>query len=298
MKADVVIDSDVADSANQAIVPISPLEFLRFSGIPVYRLRTQFRMANGLFHLCHENVCNDIKEVPYGPKSDISASVHDIGRALEAYTVEKYGGKGFKTAPAGAFQPIFIDCQDSNAIKSATGSTFNTGQSRAALDFIKDFVEIKRMDAGRLVLITPYVANVEAIKKLRSFYPTLDAMPPASTVDSFQGQEGDVCVLVLGTTRKRGPGFTTDDSRLNVALSRQRSVLVIVGDLDTTGAVTGSKRKGKKPEKGERYQVISEHGEAHWVKPGMLHDVVKWFVGSVRVVEWACGDKKALKGKD
>lgn len=179
---------------------ISPLEFLRGSGIPVYRLRTQLRMATGLFQLCHDNVYNDdIQNVPYGPKSDISIAVHDIGRALEAYTVEKYGSKGFKAAEAGTLQPMFINCPNPAAQENET----RTEQSRAALDFIKDFVETKKVDPGRIAIIVPYKADVDPIERLRTFYPTLAAIPRVATVDSFQGQERPLCRPPRHTAERR-----------------------------------------------------------------------------------------------
>lgn len=291
---------------------ISPLEFLKGAGFPVYRLRTQLRMAKDMFYLCHKNMYNDIEHVPYGPKSDISGPDHDIGRALEAYAVEKYTAKGFKAAPAEVFQPIFINCPGSRTFTNETGSKFNRDQSEAALDFIKGFVEAKMMAADRIVVITPYKANVQVMDKMRSFYPTLAALPPCPTVDSFQGQEGDVCVVVLGTTKQSGPGFTTDSNRLNVAISRQKSGLIIVGDINTTGAEdraknaaknaaknTGKKGKQAQGKKADnKFLVTSADGEQHFTKAVMLDNVYTWFLEAGRVVEVPCGDKKAPKDKE
>ena len=51
-----------------------------------------------------------------------------------------------------------------------------------------------------------------------------------STVDAFQGNEKDV--IVLSTVRSKAIGFTADPRRLNVAFTRARSQLVIVGNRD------------------------------------------------------------------
>ncbi|KAM0371192.1 hypothetical protein ACHAPK_005411 [Fusarium culmorum] len=85
-------------------------------------------------------------------------------------------------------------------------------------------------------------------------YEALEGMQPASTVDSFQGQENDVAVVIMGTPYpKPGPGFTCNPKRLNVMLSRQKSALVIVGDIDVAS-------------KQARYEVIDEPtGEKHVV---------------------------------
>lgn len=275
---------------------ISPLEFFKASGMPVYRLRTQLRMAENLFHLCHEYVYNDIKDVSYGPSCKITMPIHDIGQHLEDYVVEKFGSKGLKPAPAGTFEPIFINCLNSRTnVNLITGSKSSVDQSRAALDFIQGFVETKKVDAGRIVLITPYMANVEVIRKLRSHYPTLVAIDAASTVDSFQGQEGDISVVVLGTTKFSGPGFLTDAGRLNVALSRQRSGLIVVADINTTGLVDRNRRaatKGQKtdskPQKTESFLVIGSDGRLHFTKAGMLDHMFSWFLQSGRIIDWEC----------
>lgn len=51
-----------------------------------------------------------------------------------------------------------------------------------------------------------------------------------STVDAFQGNEKDV--IVLSTVRSKTIGFTADPRRLNVAFTRARSQLIIVGNRD------------------------------------------------------------------
>ena len=77
----------------------------------------------------------------------------------------------------------------------------------------------------KVVVIAPYRAQVRELKKA-----LLDI--PVYTVDAFQGKESDVVVFSL--TRTHGtPGadsFLADNRRLNVALSRARDKLVIVGN--------------------------------------------------------------------
>jgi superfamily I DNA and/or RNA helicase len=52
-----------------------------------------------------------------------------------------------------------------------------------------------------------------------------------NTVDAFQGREVDVCVYSVTRCNERGViGFLRDERRMNVALSRGRSALLIVGD--------------------------------------------------------------------
>lgn len=79
-------------------------------------------MAKDLIFLCHKNIYRDTEHISYGLNSDISDSVHNIGRVLEAYTFEKYGTEGFTAACAKIFATIFINCKNAATITNGTGS--------------------------------------------------------------------------------------------------------------------------------------------------------------------------------
>ncbi|GAQ88481.1 protein with P-loop containing nucleoside triphosphate hydrolase domain [Klebsormidium nitens] len=83
---------------------------------------------------------------------------------------------------------------------------------------------------GRVGIITPYKQQLEALK--RKFREVMGdrAMLDVefNTVDGFQGREVDV--LILSTVRTGGIGFVADVRRMNVALTRARNSLWIVGN--------------------------------------------------------------------
>lgn len=55
-----------------------------------------------------------------------------------------------------------------------------------------------------------------------------------STIDSMQGQESDIVILSMTRSNRYGRiGFLNDSRRMNVALSRARTLLIIVGDSRT-----------------------------------------------------------------
>jgi superfamily I DNA and/or RNA helicase len=76
--------------------------------------------------------------------------------------------------------------------------------------------------------ISPYSAQVEAAKS------RLPASWRISTIDSFQGQESDQIILSLVRSNEDGQiGFLRDYRRMNVALTRARQQLWIIGDSAT-----------------------------------------------------------------
>ncbi|KPM45180.1 hypothetical protein AK830_g1349 [Neonectria ditissima] len=268
---------------------ISALLWFKGTGWPVYRLRTQLRMATGLFELCHSEVYSDLP-FTYGLGCDVSLPAHRIGRQLELFVQQQHGG----VAPAatGTLQPVFVHCEGSYCVvDEVTGSRKNRGQVEAALGFLCDFVksaELSPAEVAKVVIISPYKANTELIERMRKrpAYTVLSSIPPAATIDSFQGQEGDIVVVITGTTQKVGPGFTTDERRLNVMLSRQKNGLVIFGDLNAAGRLDGGGGRGKTKGKGKdvRFQVKGANGEMYWTKASMLRNVYKKLLGGGRVI--------------
>ena len=162
------------------------------------------------------------------------------------------------------------------------------------------------MDLADLVVLAPYAANVGLITRMRrrpEYSAVLSAMDPASTVYGYQGKEGDVVIVVMGTAyRKPGPGFTSDEQHLNVMLTRQRCGLVIVGDINVAGPFEdegegkGKGGKGKNKGKGkaqERFLVEGADGQIYWTKATMLRNIYTHLYKSGRVVRMPVEPKEA-----
>ncbi|KAJ1478829.1 AAA domain-containing protein [Baffinella frigidus] len=78
--------------------------------------------------------------------------------------------------------------------------------------------------------MTPYRGQVGAVQAALRAEGIIGV--EVSTIDSFQGREVDVAVLscVRAGPQTRGLGFVADLRRLNVALTRARATLLVVGD--------------------------------------------------------------------
>ena len=83
-------------------------------------------------------------------------------------------------------------------------------------------------------VIVPYQAQVEWIRELITMSLGADAADSVGTVDAFQGGERDLIVYGCTRSNARGDiGFLREQRRLNVAITRARRQLVLVGDTTT-----------------------------------------------------------------
>lgn len=125
------------------------------------------------------------------------------------------------------------------------GETFgriNKGEAELTLSLLqiyftrvgKQRVLDDRIDVG---IISPYRAQVQYLKRLikkRAFFKPFRHLITVNTVDGFQGQERDVILISLVRANDTGQiGFLRDLRRMNVAITRARMKLFILGDAPT-----------------------------------------------------------------
>ena len=112
---------------------------------------------------------------------------------------------------------------------------------KALLTLAEYFVKIgkqriidERIDVG---IISPYRAQVQYLRKMikkLDFFKPYRKIITVNTVDGFQGQERDVILVSLVRSNDEGQiGFLRDLRRMNVAITRARMKLIIVGDSST-----------------------------------------------------------------
>lgn len=92
----------------------------------------------------------------------------------------------------------------------------------------------ERIDVG---LISPYKAQVQYLRQLLKrdpFFKPFRSAITVNTVDGFQGQERDIVIISLVRANEEGQiGFLNDLRRMNVAITRARMKLIILGDAST-----------------------------------------------------------------
>ncbi|KAG0210152.1 hypothetical protein BGX33_005109 [Mortierella sp. NVP41] len=125
--------------------------------------------------------------------------------------------------------------QDGNPISSSLSggpddSKLNRGEASTVVDYVKDLMSAG-IAAGEIAIITPYSAQNALLRQLlKEDYPEIEI----GTVDGFQGREKQAIILTLVRSNDAGEvGFLSDRRRLNVAMTRSKRHLCVVGDSET-----------------------------------------------------------------
>lgn len=130
----------------------------------------------------------------------------------------------------------------SEACSSGTQSRSNREEARFLLLQLQNY--ILKIGAERITdehidfgIISPYKAQVHCLRRLiktTPFFRPFRKSVAIHTVDGFQGQERDVIFISLVRANENGRiGFLNDLRRMNVAMTRARMKLVIIGDAPT-----------------------------------------------------------------
>ncbi|XP_019077812.1 uncharacterized protein LOC100265030 isoform X2 [Vitis vinifera] len=140
-----------------------------------------------------------------------------------------------------------VDGQESHGRNSGTFSLCNEREADAAVEVLRLFRKRHPSEfvGGRIGIITPYKCQLSLLRSRFSsaFGSSITSDMEFNTVDGFQGREVDI--LVLSTVRAAGPcsaasginsssiGFVADVRRMNVALTRAKLSLWILGNART-----------------------------------------------------------------
>jgi ATP-dependent RNA/DNA helicase IGHMBP2 len=124
----------------------------------------------------------------------------------------------------------FIDTAGSgfSEVHGADGTSL---QNEGELRIVQSLLDTEQLDPLRTAFISPYAGQVIAAKE------ALPAALRVSTIDSFQGQEKENIILSLVRSNDDGDiGFLKDYRRMNVAITRAKEKLFVIGDSATIGA--------------------------------------------------------------
>lgn len=122
----------------------------------------------------------------------------------------------------------FVDTAGSDA-EEKMGEDGYSLHNPKEIEAIEKLIEENNLNPVKLAIISPYAGQVSKLKN------TLEKLR-IHTIDSFQGQEEDTIILSLVRSNLDGNiGFLKDYRRMNVALTRAKNKLYVIGDSSTLG---------------------------------------------------------------
>ncbi|GAP83628.1 putative NAM7-nonsense-mediated mRNA decay protein [Rosellinia necatrix] len=198
------------------------------SGFPKLMLDTQYRM--------HPSICKFSSEQFYEGK--LLTGIQRTDRLLGATMFPWPADANDKQDKARA---IFIECAERED-KLAQRSKSNQGQALLCHRVCTLLSTKKETNAGQakqdvsagseqgIAVLTPYTKQLEVLKKKLAGMKNIEV----SSIDGYQGREADIVVFV--TTRCNAScdiGFLKDLRRMNVALTRAKAGLIVIGNRGT-----------------------------------------------------------------
>ena len=140
----------------------------------------------------------------------------------------------------------FIDtagCGYGEEINPESLSRYNREEATFMLNHLQSLVESVKIspqeNSFSIGVIAPYKAQILLLSEMLPNFPILkeiEDLVTIDTIDAFQGRERDVIYISLVRSNDKGEiGFLEDIRRINVAMTRARKKLVIIGDSATLG---------------------------------------------------------------
>jgi predicted DNA helicase len=176
-----------------------------------------------------------------------------MNEEIMRFSSDWFYGNRVESAPEVKYRSIldldvpmeWIDTSDLDIKEEFVGESFgriNKMEAELTLQTLQQYFERigktrvlnERLDVG---VISPYRAQVQYLRsqlRKKEYFKPFRTLISVNTVDGFQGQERDIIVISLVRSNDEGQiGFLRDLRRMNVAITRARMKLIILGDTHT-----------------------------------------------------------------
>ncbi len=188
-----------------------------------------------------------LERMPWSPMLEVQYRMHEVIMGFSNRKFYKNQLKAHESVRThrldiGEHFPLeFVDtagCGFEEQTQEGALSRYNAGEFHILREHLYQLIEMHHdRPLPAVAIISPYREQVEFIKKEVED----DALPATvpltvNTIDGFQGQERDVVYISLVRSNTKSEiGFLGDFRRMNVAMTRARKLLVVVGDSATIG---------------------------------------------------------------
>jgi superfamily I DNA and/or RNA helicase len=142
-----------------------------------------------------------------------------------------------RPAPRGMLWPdwdtpmAFLPVQEGEVRSPDGNSKENPAEASWVSRILEQLLDGGELEMSDIGIITPYAGQVRAIRD--SIQERLESVE-VRTVDGYQGREKEVIIFSCVRSNSEGNvGFLADSRRLNVALTRAKRGLIVIGDPET-----------------------------------------------------------------
>ncbi|MFG0288051.1 MAG: AAA domain-containing protein, partial [Rhodopirellula sp. JB044] len=184
-------------------------------GEPVYRrLTVQYRMHEAIMRFSSDHFYDGSLIADASVRSHLLCDLPDIEKSPLTETPLLW----IDTAGAGYDEQLEPDGQ----------SKLNPGEANVIVELVRQ-LEAAGIEPSEIAIIAPYAAQVRLLRSRLD----MDGLE-VDTVDGFQGREKEVVLLTMVRSNPDGIiGFLADRRRSNVAMTRAKRKLIMVGDSAT-----------------------------------------------------------------
>lgn len=219
-------DVFILDEAGQCLLPLA---LLGMQKAPVTVMAGDpFQLPPTVIDQAAADLGLSISILEKGFENDLPQLLLDtqyrMGEKIAGFSNSYFYDNRLKSATNYHGEITFIDTAGANFTEQKdNGSAFNIKEA----EFIKDYLEAENITTQDTVILSPYAAQIQVLKSTVAMYKV-------STIDAFQGQEADTIVISLVRANESGTiGFLKDYRRMNVALTRAKQRLIVIGDSAT-----------------------------------------------------------------
>jgi helicase MOV-10 len=154
------------------------------------------------------------------------------GTGMEARMLEQWSGLVTPKFPV-----IFDNVKGENEQEGSSPSWFNQAEALQVLEYTKQLLALPSIKPEDIGIIAPYQKQVKKIRSLLEKTGVGKSQIMVGSCEQFQGQERKIIIIstvrseegLLGLDSKFNLGFVADSKRMNVAMTRAKALLIIVG---------------------------------------------------------------------
>ena len=196
--------------------------FERFYEIlgPEYRqlLECQYRMHEKIMGFSSREFYKNLLVADESVKLQTLSELRGVKKCAEteeAFLFIDTAGKGFE-----------------EKLEEGSESRYNSEEAQLLLEQLKKMLELG-VPPKEIAVISPYSAQVRLLSS-QSPHPDVEI----DSVDGFQGREKELVIVSLVRSNMEGEmGFLNDTRRMNVAMTRARRKLIVIGDSATLSSL-------------------------------------------------------------